>query len=44
MQKWAADNHYEQMDMCIEIEREFRVPEGVMPVATGTCRNWYPRA
>jgi hypothetical protein len=40
MQKWAANNHYEQMDMCIEIEREFRVPEGVMR-RVHARRNWY---
>ena len=40
MQKWATDNHYEQMDMCIEIEREFRVPEGVMR-RVHARRNWY---
>ena len=38
--KVVTDNHHEQMDMCIEVERELRVPEGVMRRVHARL-NWY---
>jgi hypothetical protein len=30
MRRWTNENHGAQMDMCVELEQEFRVPDGVM--------------
>ena len=40
MQKWVTENDCDVLDMCVEIEREFRVPEGVMR-RVHARRNWY---
>jgi hypothetical protein len=40
MQKCATDNHYEEMDMCIEVERELGVPDWLM-ARVHARRNWY---
>jgi hypothetical protein len=40
MQKWATDNHYEQVDMCVKLEHELGVPDSLM-ARVHARRNWY---
>jgi hypothetical protein len=40
MKKWVTENDCDVLDMCMEIERELRVPEGVM-LRVHARRNWY---
>jgi hypothetical protein len=40
MRKWATDKHYEQMDICIEVERKLGVPDWLM-ARIHARRNWY---
>jgi hypothetical protein len=41
MQKWATDNRYEQMDMCVKLEHELGVPDWLMARRVHARRNWY---
>jgi hypothetical protein len=40
MQKWVTETDCDVLDMCMEIERELQVPEGVM-WCVHARRNWY---